>query len=239
MKQTLLELTQNILSAMEDDEVNSIGDSVSALGVAQVVKDVFDEMITQLDIPGSDSLMVLESLSDVNRPNYVRFPDNLKKIHWIKYNNKDVTYITPSEFVDKVIKRDTGVDVTDFGGVTFKIATDADPKFWTSFDDEYIVVDSFNLDTESTLLSNKTMAWVQSIPQLVIADDSIPDIPEHLFPTLLATAKGRCFVNFKSVSNASEDRAARNGLVRWQNDQYRDKSRPPFNRTPNYGKPRR
>ena len=100
MKKTLLELTQDILSAMEDDEVNSIGDTVSAMGVAQVIQNVYDELITQLDIPGSDYLTGLESLSDVARPNYLKMPENLKKIHWIKYNNADVEYLTPKSFVD-------------------------------------------------------------------------------------------------------------------------------------------
>jgi len=238
-KKTLLELTQDILSATEDDEVNSIGDTVSAQGVAQVIQNVYDEMIVQLDIPGSDALVTLESLSDVDRPNYLRMPDDLKKIHWVKYDGKDITYKTPQEFVKHVIDRDEGVDVVDFGGVTLKIATDTAPTYWTTFDDEYIVTDSLDLDDGSTLLSSKSMAWVQTIPRLDLNDDAVPDLPPHLFPTLLASAKARCFVHFKQVSNQSEESAARRGLVRWQNDQYRDKSRPPYNRTPNYGKPRR
>ncbi len=233
---TLLEMTQDILSALEDDEVNSIGDTVSAFGVATVIQNCYDEMIVQMDIPGSDYLTTLESLSDVNRPNYLRMPQSLKKIHWIKYNAKDICYLTPREFVDYTIRRDEGIDVQDFNGVILKIKDDADPTHWTTFDDEYIVMDSFDSDEGSTLLSIKSIAWAQSIPTLPIDDDSVPDLPPHLAPTLLATAKARCFVHFKQVANSAEENAARKGLVRWQNDLHRDGRK---KKTPNYGKPRR
>lgn len=239
MKKTLLELTQDILSAMEDDEVNSIGDTVSAMGVAQVIQNVYDELITQIDVPSSDSLTSLESLSDVARPNYLRMPDNLKKIHWIKYNNKDVDYLSPKEFVDFLAKRDEGIDVVDFGGVTLKIQSDADPVYWTTFDDEYIVVDSFNTTDGSTLLTNRSSCLAQTLPTLELDDSAIPNLPLSMFPTLLATAKARCFVNFKQLANAAEDMASRKGLVRWQNDQFRANQRKPYDRVPNYAKPRR
>ncbi len=236
MKKTLLQLTQDILSAMEDDEVNSIGDTVSSMSVAQVIQNVYEEMITRIDIPGSDFLTVLESLSDVNRPNYLRMPDGIKKVHWIKYNGEDVDYLEPKAFVDYVTKRDAGDDIIDFNGVTLKIATDADPSYWTSFDDEHIVFDSYNSNSGATLLSVQSVAWAQSIPDLDLADDAIPDLPAHLFPTLLSTAKARCFVHFKQVANAAEEASSRQGLVRWQNDQFRDGR---VKRTgPNYGKPR-
>lgn len=239
MKKTLLELTQDILSSMEDDEVNSIGDTVSSMGVAQVIQNVYDELITQLDIPGSDYLTGLESLSDVVRPNYLKMPENLKKIHWIKYNNKDVTYLSPKDFVDFQGTRDTGISVIDFGGVTFKITNDADPVYWTTFDDQYIVMDSFNSTDGSTLLTNKSTCWAQIIPSLELDDGAVPNLPLSMFPTLLATAKSRCFVNFKQLANAAEDMASRKGLVRWQNDQFRGNQRKPYDRVPSYAKPRR
>lgn len=239
MKKTLLQLTQNILSTMEDDEVNSIGDTVSSMSVAQVVKDVYEEMIVQLDIPGSDMLVKLESLSDVDRPNYLRMPDSIKKVHWIKYNGKDVTYLTPKAFIEFLFKRDTGTEIEDFGGVAFKILTDADPIYWTTFDDEYIITDGFNIDEGSTLLSINSIAWVQTIPSLELDDSAIPDLPASMFPTLLSTAKSRCFINFKQVANSGEEQASRKGLVRWQNDQFRGNQRKPYDRVPNYAKPRR
>jgi len=236
-KKTLLQITQDILGAMEDDEVNSISDTVSSLDVARTVVSIFDEIAAQLEFPANDTLIQLESLSDVNRPNYLRMTDNIKQIHWFKYNNKDVKYLSPREFVDMIFKRDEGVDVEDFGGITFKILSDKDPDYWTTFDDEYIVTDSFLIDDGSTLLSNKSACWAAKTPTLEMSDEAIPDLPTNLFPLLISRSIARCFVNFKQVANSEEASSARQTLVRHQNVMFRHNNRKYSG--PNYGKPRR
>ena len=45
-KMTLLEITQDIMSDMDSDNVNSINDSVEALQVAQVVKTTYYNIIS-------------------------------------------------------------------------------------------------------------------------------------------------------------------------------------------------
>lgn len=239
MKRTLLEMTQNILSDMEDDEVNSIGDTSSSLSVAQVIQNCFYELVEELELPGFDRLMHLEALADEDKPNYLKLPDNFKFVHFIKYNDKDVKYMTPREFVDYVIKRDVGVEVEDFNGVTLKIDTTNDPTYWTTFDDTHVIFDAFNLDTESSLVESKSLAFVNVAPSFPLEDEAVPDLPTHLFSTLLAKAKAWCFVNFKQVSNTKAEQSERRGLVRHQNSQFRLNQRKPYNRTPNYGKPRR
>ena len=124
----------------------------------------------------------------------------------------------------------------DFEGVTLKIDDTTAPTYWTSFDDTYIVLDSFNSDVDSTLMQSKSQAFVQLESQFELADDSIPDLPSRLFPTLLSKAKARCFVAFKQVSNIKEDQAERRGLVRHQNDRIRTNGPKPMDRLPNYAK---
>lgn len=236
MKQTLLELTQNILSAMEDDEVNSIGDTVSSLSVAQVVQDCYYEMVAEMEIPGNTQLMTLEPLGDVTKPTYMRLPDNYKAITWLRYNDYEVKYITPQEFIKRSISLSDGIACEDFNGVIFQISNTADPTFWTSFDDEYIVFNSYDVTNESSLTRNRSMAFVAYEPTLSLTDDAIPELSSGLFPTLLSKAKARCFINFKQIANNAEEKAERQGKIRNQNIRQRT------NRTlnyPNYGKPRR
>lgn len=239
-KQTLLELTQNILTAMEDDEVNSISDTVSSMSVAQTVIDCYNELVVELSLPGEQTLSQLESLSDVAHPNYLRMPDNVSKLLWVKYNNLTVSYVTPRFFFDFVIKRDEGVTVNDItSGVPMKISTTTAPTYWTSFDDEYIVFDSFDITLSSTLLTVNTAALIEKEHNLALSDASVPNLPSTLFPTLLSKSKARCFVNFKQVANTKEDQAERRGLVRHQNDMKRVAVEDPMDRLPNYAKPRR
>lgn len=231
-------MTQNILSSMEDDEVNSISDTVSSLSVAQIVVDCFYELVEELELPGFDNLVRLESLSDVTKPNYLKLPDNYKFIHFIKYNNKNVTFLEPLDFVSFMLKRDEGVSVKDFGGAKMKVKTDSDPTYWTTFDDTYIVFDSFNIDTESTLLESKSLAFVNIAPVFTLEDDSIPQLPVHLFSTLLAKARAVCFVDFKQVSNSKAEMSERRGIIRHQNALRRSGKRT-YYKNINYGKPRR
>lgn len=237
-KMTLLEMTQNILLAMEDDEVNSISDTVSSTSVAQVVRDCYYELVDELDLPGNMRLQPLEAVSNVNRPNYLKLPDHLIKLHWFKYNNADLKYMSPHEFINFVSRRTEGLDITDFGGVTYRISTLDEPTYWTTFDDVYIVTDSFNSAVDSTLQHSKSMALVQIESDFNMEDNAIADLPTRLFPTLLAKAKARCFPIFKQVSNAKEDEAERRGLVRHQNDRFRANGLDPIDRLPNYARPR-
>lgn len=233
---TLLEIVQDILSDMEDDEVNSISDTSSSESVARIVRTCYYELVDELSLPGNDRLMELEAVSDPNRPNYLKLPDDYIKLHWFKYNGQDVKYLSPWEFLRFIEKRDTGANVVDFGGVTLKIDDTSQPTYWTSFDDKYLVLDSFNKNEESTLQASKTQALVQLEFDFRLADDTVPDLPSRLFPTLLSKSKARAFVAFKQVSNVKEDQAERRGLVRHQNDRVRTNGPQPMDRLPNYAK---
>jgi hypothetical protein len=240
LTKSLLEMTQSILSAMEDDEVNSISDTTNSLSVALTIKECYEELVTELDLPGNESLLQLEAVSDTDRPNYMRLPDKAKKLNWVKYAGVDVAYLSPRDFVENALRYTTNyVMVEDFNGVDLPVATDHDPTYWTTFDDEYIVFDSIDLDNESSLISNRSIAFVETQPDFTLDDDFVPHLAPSLFPTLLSKAKARCFVDFKQVSNSNAERSERRGLVRHMNDMFRHNRRKPYNRTPDYGKPRR
>lgn len=235
-KMSLLDMTQNILNAMEDDEVNSISDTVSSLAVAQVCIDCYYELVDELSLPGSNQLVELEAVSDVDHPNYLKLPDNFTKMWWFKYNDQEVRYLSPWEFLRHLEKRDTGVEITDFGGVKLKIDNFNQPLFWTSFDDTYLVLDSWDSNVDSTLQQSKSAAFCEVENKWEMNDSEIPNLPNRLFPTLLSKAKARCFVNFKQVSNVKEDQSERRGLVRHQNDWIRTNGPKPMDRLPNYAR---
>ena len=73
-KMTLLEMVQNIASALETDEVNSISDTTESLQIAEVIRETFDELFTNTDVPEHMGLVALESVSDLDSPNYLRIP---------------------------------------------------------------------------------------------------------------------------------------------------------------------
>tara|TARA_R110000765_G_scaffold424234_1_gene534635 strand:- start:453 stop:692 length:240 start_codon:yes stop_codon:yes gene_type:complete len=74
MRQTLLQLTQSILSDMDSEAVNSISDTVEAQQIASVIEDTFFNISSARDIPEHHQLLKLTSLSSTARPTHFQYP---------------------------------------------------------------------------------------------------------------------------------------------------------------------
>ena len=97
------------------------------------------------------------------------------------------------------------------------------PSFYTSFDDEHIVMDSYKSSVESTLQNSKTQAYGMVYPTFTISDTFTPDLDDTLFPYLLAESKSVAFSLFKSGSDPKVEQAARRLKSYVQNDMFRTK----------------
>ncbi len=235
-KMTLLEMTQNILSAMDSDEVNSIGDTVESLQVAEIIRETYWDITENSDIPGMKGLISLTPTADVDRPNIFTVPDDGIRVDWLRYNNKIVQYLKPDQFVQYVLYQEDmdGVITVD----QMPVRTDIDPLYWTSFNDTEMFFSSYNSDEGSTLQQSKAMCWGFKSHTFSMNDTFTPDLPSELFPMLLAEAKNACFTNFKQVANSNEQRKAARQNVRWQNNKHKSGYPRPIDRLPNYGRSR-
>lgn len=238
-KMTLLELVQDILDAMDSDEVNSISDTVESMQVARAVVGTYYELMAGRSDPSFESLIKLDSLGDPTKPNYMTMPNNVKNIKWIKYNGVTVPYRTPEMFLEDAYSiGSTGTLITDPQlSANYYIFTDGDPTFWTTFDNQTIIFNGYDIASDSTLQQSKTLCWGQLDPVFPLDDLAYaPYLYGDEYPGLLAEAKSYCFINFKQVSNSKEEQKSRRQRVRQQNDQWRGDQRRPYNKTPNYGR---
>lgn len=223
MKMSLLDIVQDILSDADSDEVNSINDTTEALQCAQIVKTCFYEMLTNNEWPHLRKLIQLDHSGELAKPNYLKLPDNLKELSDFRYykrnQNSDtyvyqpITYRYPDEFLTIVNNRlldDTTVEIEDASGVKIRVFTNADPVYWTSFDDVYIVTDGYDSSVDDTLRKDKTQALAAILPSWLREDDFVPDLPAEAFPRLLEEAKSTFFYNLKqTVNQKSEQKATR------------------------------
>ena len=223
MKMSLLDIVQDILSEADSDEVNSIDDTTEALQAAQIVKTCYYDLITNNEWPHLKKLIQLDHSVDLNKPNYLKLPEKLRELSDFRYLKKNpnadiytyqsVHYKYPDEFLTIVNNRPLDanvIEVVDFGGVKLRVYDNADPMYWTSFDDVYIVTDSYNSTVDDTLKKEKTQCLASIIPDWQRADDFIPDLPAEAFPRLLEEAKSTFFVSLKQMVNQkSEQKAAR------------------------------
>lgn len=97
MKQTLLQMTQSILSSLNSDEVNSISDTTESLQVAEVIKQTYFNFITRAQLPEHYELMQLTASNDTTQPIIMYKPETMKNIDWIKYFDESEPYTNTAE----------------------------------------------------------------------------------------------------------------------------------------------
>jgi hypothetical protein len=247
-KYTLLEIVQKVLGSMDSDEVNSIADTVESMQVADIVEDVFYNLVTNNDIPEHEGLAQLEGLADGDLPNYLRLPDRITNILSVRYDKSDtptetveyraVKYVSPDTFVRRMSAMDGSEDnvrvVTDPSGISLMVITDKHPDYWTSFDDEYMVFDSLDTSIDTTLQQSKTVVIAKRLPEFTKSDSFTPDIDDHLFPLLINECKSWAHAELKQTAHPKAEQQARRQRVFSQADRHRmDEA---SSSGPNYGR---
>lgn len=86
MKYTVLEMVQDILSAMDSDEVNSINDTIEAQQVARIIKNCYNDITTSVEFPDQYSLLALDPSGDTSKPCVMYIPDGYSNIERIRYD---------------------------------------------------------------------------------------------------------------------------------------------------------
>lgn len=230
---TLIEMVQDILNDMDSDEVSSINDTIEALQVAQIIKTTYYEMIHQRDYDHLEQLFSLNAAT-VAMPTHMGLPDNVNRVNWIKYNNREsggkdklitVPYKDPAEFLELTNQRDstdlTVESISGVTGVTLLIKNDKHPSYYTSFDDEYAVFDSYDSSIESNLQQSMNQCWGEIEPSFSLINTFTPDFPAKMFPGFLSEAKSTCFNTLKQEANPKEEQKSRRQRRKMSRDKRR------------------
>lgn len=234
MRKPLVEIVKDILSDLDSDDVNSISDTVEALQVAKIVEQTFYDLVSTRVIPEHQSLIKLTPLSDSSFPTHFILLDRQAKIDTVWYDTSsdgsykytEVTYLEPLEFLARCDMRESNyVLVGDkVSGTKLRIGNDSPPKFYTSFDDEHIVMDSYDATVEVTLREHKARAMGRTVPVFSISDLFVPDLDATYFPYLIQESKSRAFSILKGQIDQKIEQTARRQKVQVQNDVYRLKA---------------
>ena len=240
MKSTLLQVVQSILSDMVSEDVNAIADTVEAQQVASVVEDTYFNIIAARSIPEHNKLIPLVSLASTARPTHFTYPARTKQLMRVDYNigtasspdYREIVYVEPLVFIDRMDETAKKVTTVD-QSVELFVASDKDPSYYTSFNDNHIIMDAYDVSVEANLASNKTRAFCAIYPTFSQTDSFAIDLDQTLMPLLLAEAKSACMSLFKGGSDPKVEQAARRLKSYVQNDQYKTRlaSRNQYGRT--------
>jgi hypothetical protein len=215
MKMNILEMVQDILSDMNGDYVESISDTDEATQVAQIIKSTYLAMLSNRNWPHTARLVSLTPFSDLDRPTHMTIDQNIKELISIYYdkirqgetriNYVQIPYIDPDQFLRFVNRRNNNdvntKIVTDPSGVKLMIMSNKAPEYFTSFNDNDLVFDSYDVGIDSTLQSSKVQARAYVIPVFEMEDDFIPDLPEEAFSALLEESKSKAMFKLKQMND--------------------------------------
>ncbi len=217
MKKTLLSLVQDILVAIDGEEINSISDSTEATDIVTIIENVYYDMIVDRKIPEHMSIVKLTALSDSTKPTHFTYPtntDNLCAVHYkdSEGNYREVKWMEPLEFLSMSDGRQADYTTVDDenAGTTLRIRNNKRPEWYTSFNDEYIIMDSYESTVETTLQESKSRAFGNVYPTFNKTSDTfVPDLDAAMFPFLLAEAKSQAISLLNKAIDPKVEQTAR------------------------------
>lgn len=246
MKLTLLEIVQSVLSDMNSDEVNSIDDTFESQRVAAIAKDTFYYLAGHRLYEHYKKAFQLEGIGDLTKPTHMKMPDECQEIEWITYHKDDgsgarrydpVIYQKPDLFMKTINQRDSSQPeytiVQDFNDVELIIRNDQQPSYWTSFDDKYVIFDSYDSDYDNTLKNSRFQCYGTFIPVWNSSDTYVPDVPDNYFSYYLTEVKAASFVKIKQIADPVEEERKTRGRMHLSARNAKVNSK---QRYPNYGR---
>ena len=256
MKQTLLEITQDILSSLDGDEVNSIFDTTESEQVARCIRQAYLYIVSGSDLPRHFDITHLEPSGDASLPIVMHRPERIQEILWIKYDNRllagdnplleEIEYVAPSDFIRDMYLlslENSWVSSTSLVTSNYTIPllyrNDTGPTKYTSLDDHILIFDGHNASLDSTLQQSKTVCYGVVTPSFSLTDNYTPDLEDSQFPLLLSEAKSLAFAELKQVGHSKAERTAKKQWMRLQRDKQNvPKRSSPLDRIPDYGRKR-
>jgi hypothetical protein len=212
MKLTLLEIVQDMLTATDSENVNSVGHTEDAGMCVNIANREFEKLISKYRWRHTRGLGKLSVTSNLNEmvlpPSAIAIvPDTLY------YSGDRVYYMEPSTFLAFTITRNTSdSNVSEVNST--KVYTDRNPQYYTSWDDEIITFDSY--PNESGLVSANTNAILYSQPSSrLTADYQYFDLPAQAFPALVQRCIAKAVLEIKgdTAGYQQEKREADNAVA--------------------------
>lgn len=254
MQRTLLDFTQDILSSLGSDEVNSINDTLESQSVSKIIRRSFYNIVDRRTLKDQKDLFSLNASTDNLKPTLMTKPSSVRNIDWIKYDTQTSTdpiakfdliiYLEPGEFISlmsNLRSDDTTVDsfdnIIDGSTINFLVKNDRPPTYYTSFNDGTLVFDAYDSSVDTTLQKSKTQCYGEKLFSFTMIDSFVPPLSDEQQNLLLNEAIALAWVELKQAPNPKAELNVRKGWIRQQHTSQTIPSKTdPLSRAPNYGR---
>ncbi len=230
MKKTLREIVTEIIDYLDSEPVSSINDTSEAFQIARIVERTYYNLFKVNTLPEHKQLVNLVVNSDNTYPTHLKVPDDVIHLDNVWYdvendpskprNYKEICYLKPLEFLYKTDRYQGDIQIVPdkHANTDLRIRRDKHPDFYTSFDDEWIVFDSFDSSVDDTIQASKLRGYATVIPAFQLTDDFIPDIDINMFPVLVEEAKSVAFEILKGFRSQKVEQSARRNRYLYRPD---------------------
>lgn len=221
-QRNLLDYTQVVLESLKEKVVDTVDETQPSLQVARILREVFFLGLANRNWPHKFLVSALQPLG-IDTPTHLIIPSSIKLISSVRYNmrrladNRDkyeeVIYLDPEEFLFRTNQRNSSEDniesVLDVEGGRLFIRNDTPPTWWTSFNQDQVIFDSYDSEVEATIQASKQQVYVVKNPEFCIEDDFIPDLPEVAMPWFIAEAKSVAAVEVSQDANTKAEQQSK------------------------------
>jgi hypothetical protein len=254
-KKTLLQLVQEILSSTDGGEINSYLDTTESLQVARILENTYWDIVSTSSFGAMFTFYELTASGNTSYPTIMTLPSAAVTLESLKYdyatiadpqpNLYPITFLTPDQFLQRMYSIDaSSSNVTSFNYPIYNSGTlsvvaykDTAPRYYTTYDDNTIIFDSYDASVDTTLQANKTLAYGEVNPTWTYSDNFIPNLPEKQFTILRNEAKATAYVELKQTTNSDATKKARRGWISSQKTGNKlNNPRNNLTYTPNYAK---
>lgn len=222
-KYNLLQMVQRVARAINSDEISELHETVEADDIQNIVIDCLDEMLGRQDweflkdrpyqlAAGTNELSLVVP-EDVSRIQKIRYRADSEPGDAVQY--RTVSYMPATEFLDLMQKQNPAepdsVSVL-VNGVQLVGKNNRPPRYWTSFDENTIYFDSYEVTLDPTGVDGtKTAVLATVYPDLTHGDDPawVAPIPEKLFAQWYQESVAEASVQLRQFENARAERRSR------------------------------
>lgn len=234
MNKTLLATVRRVLDKLNLDPVNSISDTEDSLIIAREAETTFYDMQARADWPDKIDLIEVNSVSDLNNPTALQLDVDVSYIDSLRYDVTTSTdtdriinricWLEPEDFLEKIYSRNSSND--DVTEAVYKdhillVYNNKMPEYYTSFDNEMLILDSYHSDTEDTLVGDKTICYAKVIPSWLEEDDFEVPVQDSIYPLFLASLTSACSQYMNYQISQEDERRQQRGISRMRRESVR------------------
>lgn len=193
MKKTLLEVCQDMLAAIDAENVTDVGETEEADMCVRIANRVFEQIAVSKrwkHFKGFTSLTTQTNKNEMGLPTGMISLDSGS----VYYDDEWVRWMEPEDFLYMTIRRNT--DETNIEKVNgIKVYNDRNPTWYTSDDNETFRFDAFNT---TNLVQSKSNVFGHILPVSLVTDAAaFFDFPAVVYPALVEYCVGRAMLELQ------------------------------------------